>query len=422
MMGRSSRRRGGSGEAIEVVLDVQRWAHGGDAIGRPEEGPLAGVIVFVAGVCPGDRIRARIRKRKKRWARAELIEVLRPGAGRRDAPCPHQAACGGCPWMIGDRATQDASRLSILRGEVTKRLGLSPEDTAQRVHLAPRRPEERELGYRSRLRLAFDTHSHEGVRLGFRRAGSHSLVDIQTCLVASPALRAALPEVRAAIAGRLPPGASGEVRLLHGEEGVAVRIEPRGAAPVALGPDTVTVRVGSAALRVGPGDFVQANGAVATAIAAEIEAIARAAGPGQATELFAGSGTFTVPLITAGWSVTAYELAGNARSAFEAATRGRGEATFHVADLLDSGVPIPAPPPPGLVLIDAPRSGALEIMPWIRASGARTLILVSCDVATGLRDAAALLEDGRYRLDRLLGYDMFPHTGHQELLMVLGAT
>ena len=41
--------------------------------------------------------------------------------------------------------------------------------------------------------------------------------------------------------------------------------------------------------------------------------------------------------------------------------------------------------------------------------------MVSCDVATGLRDLATLQAAG-YRVARLTSYDMFPHTGHQELV------
>ena len=46
--------------------------------------------------------------------------------------------------------------------------------------------------------------------------------------------------------------------------------------------------------------------------------------------------------------------------------------------------------------------------------------MVSCDVATGVRDAAALTESpGGYEIVNITSYDMFPHTGHQELVIEL---
>ena len=48
-------------------LHVLRWAHGGDGVAVPESGPLEGMVVFVPGSVPGDRVRARVVKKKKRF-------------------------------------------------------------------------------------------------------------------------------------------------------------------------------------------------------------------------------------------------------------------------------------------------------------------------------------------------------------------
>ena len=57
---------------------------------------------------------------------------------------------------------------------------------------------------------------------------------------------------------------------------------------------------------------------------------------------------------------------------------------------------------------------------WIRASGAQKVLMISCDVATGIRDAGALnAAPGGYDIRSITSYDMFPHTGHQELVVEL---
>ncbi|MEZ4265811.1 MAG: hypothetical protein R3F39_05490 [Myxococcota bacterium] len=388
-------------------LLIQRWAHGGDGVAIPEAGELAGAVVFVPRAVPGDVVRCRVVVRKKRWARAELVAVEEPSRHRREPPCAVQAACGGCPWMAGDAAAQAASRLAILAGEAEKRLGL---DRAL-VRLAPEAgPAE---GYRSRVRMAYEVDGRGGVRLGYRAASSHRLVDVPGCPVASPEIEASLPGVRAALAERGP--GRGEVALLAGHEGVAGRIRQAGAASTAFGPDALTLGEPPFIVAADADTFVQANPFVSRAIAEQIEGMAREAGGRHAVELFAGAGTLTQPLLRAGYRVAAYESAAGARRWFELNVAGKGEATWHLADLHATGVPWPAPDPPDLVLLDPPRTGAAEIMPWVRASGAATVLLVSCDVSTAMRDLALLIEGG-YRVTDVIGHNMFPHTGHQEVV------
>ncbi len=406
-------------ETLEGLL-IQRWAHGGDAVGVPERGPLAGAIVFVPGAVPGDRVTARVVQRKRRWARAEILKIEAPSPHRVTPACPLQAACGGCPWMAGDHAAQAASRLAILRGEARKRLGWTDERVAERVALAgaPAPSLGYGVGYRVRLRMAYRVAGDGRVTLGFRSAGTQRLVDVPECVVAAPALNAALPEARRQLAARGP--GEGELQLLAGREGVAGLVKPVLGSSWGFGPERVTVVQGALELEAAPDAFVQANPEVVAAMTRRVRELAAGVMPpgGHAVELFAGSGTFTVPLLEAGYRVTAYEVAPDARAAFERVTAGRGEATWQRCDLFATGVPTPAPAAPDLVLLDPPRVGAAEVMPWVRSSGARAVVLVSCDVATGFRDLAQLVEAG-WDVAEVTGYDMFPHTGHQEMLSLV---
>jgi 23S rRNA (uracil1939-C5)-methyltransferase len=117
--------------------------------------------------------------------------------------------------------------------------------------------------------------------------------------------------------------------------------------------------------------------------------------------------------------VEAYEGDSRARDLFLENT-AHGAASFHVADLLAVGVPEPRPQTADLLVLDPPRVGAAELMPWVRAFATPHVILISCDVATGVRDLRALAGEGQpYAIERITSYDMFPHTGHQELVAEL---
>ena len=78
-----------------VTLDIDSLAFGGRGVARVD-----GLAVFVDGGIPGDTVRARIVKKKKRFAEARLEEVLRPSPFRIDPPCRYSGFCGGCRLQI----------------------------------------------------------------------------------------------------------------------------------------------------------------------------------------------------------------------------------------------------------------------------------------------------------------------------------
>jgi len=210
-----------------------------------------------------------------------------------------------------------------------------------------------------------------------------------------------------------------------GAQGVAGWIEPEGGDGFGFGLPEVKVAFGRFSQVISPRAFAQANAEVTGQILDVVEAWAREARAGHegamAVELFAGGGTLTMALWAAGWRVTAYEVDAAARSGFEATREALGVAPergrWHAADLF-VGPPWPAPERPRLVVLDPPREGAKDVIGWVAASAAAEVVYVSCDLATGLRDVAALVGAG-YRLDEARGFDMFPHSGHQEVVFRL---
>ena len=92
----------------EVELVMEDFADRGKSLARLPGGVPSGVaatedrrgyVVFVAGAVPGDRVRARVVKRKKGFAEARLLEVLEPSGLRTDPRCEYFESCGGCKWQ-----------------------------------------------------------------------------------------------------------------------------------------------------------------------------------------------------------------------------------------------------------------------------------------------------------------------------------
>jgi 23S rRNA (uracil1939-C5)-methyltransferase len=69
------------------------------------------------------------------------------------------------------------------------------------------------------------------------------------------------------------------------------------------------------------------------------------------------------------------------------------------------------------ILIDPPRSGALDVVQYLPKFGASRIVYVSCNPATLARDAGVMKEHG-YRLTKAGVMDMFPHTAHVESIAV----
>ncbi|UCE84736.1 MAG: class I SAM-dependent RNA methyltransferase, partial [Deltaproteobacteria bacterium] len=210
-----------------------------------------------------------------------------------------------------------------------------------------------------------------------------------------------------------------ELELVAGRDGATriSRLPGRG-----RGAKRVALPLAGERIEISPGVFAQGNALLLAPLAA---AVHEAAGRGRhALELFAGAGFLTLGLARRFERVTAVEsdaaavrdLRHNLRAAQianVACVRARVERALERAALQSAAF--------DAVVLDPPRSG----LP--RGSAARVAALrapriayLSCDPATLARDAAALVGHG-YRLERVVGFDLFPQTAHVEVLARLAS-
>ncbi|MBW2481316.1 MAG: TRAM domain-containing protein, partial [Deltaproteobacteria bacterium] len=83
------------GQTIEV--EISDIAFGGKGLVR-----VNGMAVFVDQAVPGDRVQIRITRRKKNYAEARVLELLKASSDRIDPPCIYSGFCGGCKWQFLD--------------------------------------------------------------------------------------------------------------------------------------------------------------------------------------------------------------------------------------------------------------------------------------------------------------------------------
>lgn len=377
-----------------IELDVTALAAGGDGVGRD----ASGRVTFVPRAAPGDRVRARIVHRTSSFARAELTELVAAGPARVEPPCPHFARrCGGCQWQHVARGEQLAAKQALVAGALRKLAGL-------RVH--PIGDPAPALGWRRRARF----HVERG-RAGLYELGGHRVVAIDRC----PQLEPALADAYAVVAAATPP--DGELALLAAHDGrIAIATERawRGAARLVGRAGIAGVLAGDQphgevvleiepGLWGGPWDFAQASRTGNAALVAQARA-ALGPGPGRLLELHAGAGNFTRGFAADGWTVVPSDAIAPARP----------PPGFHAVPAHEALAKLPGPW--DAIALDPPRSGAVEPIDGILRAAPRTIVYVSCDVATLARDAARLVG---YRATDAWPLDVMPQTAHVEVVMRL---
>lgn len=94
----------------EVEITLTDFADRGKSLARVGDGDR-GYVVFVAGAVPGDRVKARVFKRKRSFAEARILDVLEPSPLRVQPRCEYFDSCGGCKWQhVGYEAQLEMKR------------------------------------------------------------------------------------------------------------------------------------------------------------------------------------------------------------------------------------------------------------------------------------------------------------------------
>jgi tRNA/tmRNA/rRNA uracil-C5-methylase (TrmA/RlmC/RlmD family) len=416
----------GSGTAsVEVIVDG--FAHGGEGVGRME-----GKVVLIAGALPGERVRVTVTEDHPRWSRARLDEVLIASADRVTPPCPIAEDCGGCDLQHVATDAARALKTRVVREQLA-RLGGFGEAAHPLVEDC--RSVGPDLGYRNHVQL----HAAPDGRLGFHRAGSHDVVPVPHCPIASDdvntllaafgadagattlALRA-LGDARTAI---VTPG-EGPVALPESVLTLALR-QADGAPVVVRGAATSHVDVAGVSLEVPIDAFFQVNLAGAEALVALVRECAGEVAHRDVWDLYAGVGLLSLPLARDGAHVTAVESFASAAAALDRAAEAQGLDITILAERVDRVTRRTAEgdrslEAPEIVIADPPRAGLGRrvVADLARLAPAR-IVLVSCDVASFARDARDLTDAG-FRLTRAVPLDLFPMTHHVEIVATFERT
>ena len=390
-------------------------------IGLKGDGIAEGDI-FVPFALPGETYRGETINNQLASA-----ERLNDSPERTTPPCPHFGTCGGCTlqhasdgFLAGWKADTISRALKAQGLEAGFRpISTSPPASRRRATFSARR-------------------TRKTTQVGFHKRGSDEIFSLEECPLLRPEILAALPACHA-LAG-LGAARKGEIKIsvTHSVAGPDIDVReakaldgPLRARLAALAGEHGLARLGwngeliadrthpvqimgKAQILPPMGAFLQAteHGQMAL-VAAMCEAVK---GAKRVVDLFAGCGTFSLPLAEQA-EVHAVEGQADMLQALDTGWRhGQGlkTVTTEVRDLFSRPlVPLDLRRFDAVV-IDPPRAGAKAQMEQIVASDIALVGAVSCNPVSFARDAKTLI-DGGFTLDWVQPVDQFRWSGHVEI-------
>lgn len=399
--------------------------------------------VFVEGALPGEEVTFISLEQHRNYevGAAQVIHVAAPE--RVEPRCPHYGVCGGCVLQHMDPAHQIVAKQQVLVENLARIGKVSPE-----AIMAPLTGPH--WGYRRKARLGVRFLLKKGTMLvGFRERHKPYLADLSRCEVLHPSVGTRIEALARLIRSLKAYDLIAQIEVAVDDtqtalvfRNMAALDEDDKAKLIAFaqahdlrfflqpgGPDSVeplwpaqielSYRLDAydLALRFLPTDFTQVNAEINRQMIDRALELMELGGEERVLDLFCGVGNFTLPLARRAREVVGVEGSPELvqRAQENALLNGLDNVTFHAADL--AGELERAPWWQGgfdKVLLDPPRTGAMETLAHLAALGVARIVYVSCDPATLARDAGILVNQYGYRLEQAGVMDMFPHTAHVE--------
>ncbi len=422
---------------------------------------IDGCAVFIPNAIVGETCRVRIEKAQKTWAAGKLVEILEKSPHRVQRECPISSSCGGCDFWHMDYAEETRLKADRVQ-QALNRIGGENLDSID-ILSAPTC-----YGYRNKAQYPVSSKKSR-VFAGFFKAGTHSVVENQRCLI--------LPEttdrvkqlvidyvnhygitaydettgkgllrhiyvrkgevsgqilVCLVVNGRKLPHTEDLIARLQTVPGfttLVLNVNTRqgntilGQESIPLyGPGYIEDTLCNLQFRLSPHSFYQINHHQAQRLYEAAISQAEITKNDLVLDLYCGVGTITLAMAKAAGKVIGVEVVEQAvadarenakRNGIENAEFFCGDAGKAALSLEEQGIR------PDVVVVDPPRKGlnadAIEAM--VKMSP-RRIVYVSCDPATLARDVALLKAKG-YCVKNALAADLFPRTAHVESIVCL---
>lgn len=410
---------------LNARLTVERLGARGEGISRGPSG-----LIFTPFALPGEKILAEVD-----GEHGKLVDVLAPSPDRIPAACPHFTQCGGCAVQcLAQSAYEDWKRSLV--ADALRNAGVTAEVASLIAAWGA-----------GRRRATFHVRNDQRGKphVGFMRARSHRIYELDYCPILAPEMSGALPAARRVAEILAPLEKPLDLVITGSLHGLDVDIRGCGKLDFALAQELIgaaqefdlarisnhglplverrapEIQIGRARVTPPPGAFLQATAAGEEALARLVrDAVG---GAKKTADLFSGLGAFALRLAERSEVFCAESDA----LAFAAGLRGGRAATGlrplagEARDLFDRPLSADELARFDAVVIDPPRAGAEQQAHELAKSVVPCVVGVSCNAQTFARDAKILIAGG-FALEKVTPVDQFLYSPHVELVGVFRKT
>ena len=431
------------------LIKIHSLGSSGEGVGKLDE-----LIIFVEGALPGEEVLAEVQTRKKNYAVAKLLEVLKPSPERTEPFCPLYKDCGGCQLQhLNYPAQLKWKRQQVV--DAVERIG-----KISGVKILDALGMENPLRYRNKMQFPVG----KNLKIGCYARGSHKIIDTSSCMIQNAKNDEILAAVRKIatkfniqpynedthkgflrhVMGRV--GCNGEfmivlvtanknfpneknfIRALLKELPNVTSIQQNVQTfhnNVILGRDTKILygkptihdKIGELTFNISARSFFQVNTAQAEILYKTALDFAEIRGNELIIDAYCGTGTISLFIAKKVRKVIGIEVVSSAIS--DAIKNSRqnhiknaefivGDAVKVIPKLFNDGIYAE------IVIVDPPRAGCdKKVLETFAAMKPEKIIYVSCNPATLARDLKILDELG-YKTKKIQPVDMFPFTSHVE--------
>ncbi len=447
----------------EILLDITGIAFGGRGISKVD-----GYTIFVERAVPGDRVLAKIIKKKKSYAEAYTIEIIEPSPDLLTPPCRYSGVCGGCKWQFLNYEKQ----LEYKKQHVIEALehigGLSDVSVLETI------PSEKVFGYRNKMEFSCsdrrwllseelgDPNIKNDFALGLHVPKTFDkIIDIHECMIHPDQGNRILNDTRDYMKNSGYPAYGiksheGFWRFLMLRHSLAydqwlVNVITAEEIPAAVAPlaemlmarhdniagivNNVTGKkasisvgeyetplagerclkecLGDFEFEISANSFFQTNTAGAEKLYETVSDYAELTGDEFVVDLYCGTGTIAIWLSRQAGRVVGLEIVASAVADAEKNCKRNNvnNCSFIAGDIRTSIANIETRP--DVMIIDPPRAGMhKDVVKSICMLAPERIVYVSCNPTTLARDLVMLASD--YTVEEVRPVDMFPHTYHVE--------
>ncbi|WP_218813866.1 23S rRNA (uracil(1939)-C(5))-methyltransferase RlmD [Rickettsiella endosymbiont of Dermanyssus gallinae] len=435
-----------SSNTKNVPVSITGLSHEGRGIAH-----INGKTSFVEDALPGESVLVEIVKKHRQYDEAKTTAVLKRSSDRVTPKCIRYGICGACSLQHLSTDAQLKHKEKTLLEQLAHIAGTQPNTLLSPLQASS-------WGYRRRARLGVKyVVKKQAVLVGFREKNGRYLAELKGCETLAPRIAQLIMPLRQLISTLKAYQSIPQIEASLGDEDLALvfrhlapldnedhtklkvfakehqlqlYLQPGNESTMhciwpEIRPKSLSYRIDLAhqpskplELFFEPNHFIQINAAINQSMINRAIELLSPNFSDRILDLFCGLGNFSLPLATQCQSVIGIEgspeLVACARE--NAMHNTISNVQFYTADLSN---PISeqswSQQRFNKLLLDPPRSGALEIIQQISSWPIERIVYVSCNSASLARDAGELIKQG-YTLEQAGVMDMFPHTQHSEAI------